>query len=169
MILDKFIPTIPPKGTLILELENNDRTNVEVNFNPVEFKAKESASFSFRFSDSVSGQQISDVNYSIIIKDSEEKTLIDKSSQYAKDGEDIQTVEFSETGPVTVLIDIEGTGTKVPYDTSYSGETSFILTVVPGFDYSIILFLGLAVAASLVAIRYALRFSKRSKSLNLNL
>jgi len=169
LILDTFMPNITPKGNLILQLENNDRINVEINFNSTEIKTEESVSFSLRFFDSVSGQQISDVNYSIMIKDSEEKTIINKSSQYAKDGNDIQTIEFSETGPANVLIDIKGTGTEMPYDTSYSGGTGFMITVVPEFDFGMILFLGLAITASLIANRYAFKFSKRSKLLNLNL
>ena len=147
---------------MILQLENNNSTNIEINFDSTEIKTEENVSFSLRFSDSITGQQISDVNYSIMIKDSEDKTLIEKSSQYTKDGTDIQTVEFSKAGPVTVLIDIEGTGTEMPYDVSYSGGTSFVVTAVSGFDYGIILFLVPAVIVSIIAIRYVLKFSKRS-------
>ena len=168
LILDTFMPNITPEGNLILQLENNASMSVEINFNPAEIKTGESILFSLRFFDSVSGQQISEVNYTIMIKDSEENILIDNPSQYAKDGKEVQTVQFSKTGPATILIDIEGTGTQIPYDMSYAGRTGGIITVVSGFDFGMILFLGLAITASLITIRYALRFSKRSKSSNLN-
>ncbi|MDH3677512.1 MAG: glycoside hydrolase [Nitrosopumilus sp.] len=162
LILDKFTPNITPKGNLILHLENNSNTNIEINFDSTEIKVEESISFSLRFFDSMSGKNLSDVNYSIIIKDSEDQTLIEKSSQYAQDGEDTQTVEFLKTGPVNVLIVIEGTGTEMPFDESNSGGTGFIITVVPGFDYGMMLILAVVIIASLFAVGYALKFSKKS-------
>jgi len=153
LVLDIFTPNITPQGNFILEVKNDDgqtNANVEMNFSPTVIQPDQSVQLTLRFFDPVSREQLSDVYYSFTIIDSEGKIVDNKSSEYTEDGNDTLNVKFSKTGPVTILIDIQGTGPEKPYDVKYSGTTSLVMTVVPEFSYVAILLLGLAMAASII-------------------
>jgi hypothetical protein len=163
--LDKFIPDITPPGKLILHLDNN-KANVEVNFDPAQIQTEQDTLLSLRFYDSKSGNTVSDVNYSIMIKDSDGKTVLEKLSQHAIDGTDFHNATFSKEGPATALIEIEGTGTELPYDSMYSGITGFVVTAETGLvdeetEYGMFLILGLVIVL-VILISYTK--IKKSKS-----
>ena len=80
-------------------------------------------------------------------------------------GEILSTVNISEKGKVTFFIELEGTGTREPFDDLYSGSTSFVITVVPGFDSGMLLYLGIVIVSLLIVIFIAVKISRKSSKL----
>jgi len=78
--------------------------------------------------------------------------IVSNHNQRAEAGMDIQKVQFSKTGPVTVIIDVEGIGDEQPYDTYLAGKTSAVVTVVPEFPmgalFAMVLVLGAVILLS---------------------
>lgn len=108
--------------------------------------------FTLRFFDPQNDSILEDVNYSLEVSDSSGDTVLSLENLYAKSGVDTQSINFSQEGPFTVLIDIQGTGKDMPFNTKYSGMASATITVVPEFTSSILLMttvIGFALAISI--------------------
>ena len=122
---------------------SNNAVNVEISFNGEKIDVEDPTNFTLRFVEPSSGILLDEVNYSIEVFDATGKKIDDKPNLFAKAGTDSQTITFPEKGPYTILFNIKGTGTDIPYDTAHSGTVSFIITVVPEFPFGIIMSLGI--------------------------
>jgi hypothetical protein len=78
-------------------------------------------------------------------------------NQHAESGEDTLSINFSQEGPFTILIDIVGTGTDEPFDTKNSGIASATITVVPEFPQGIIMSM-----AAMIGLMLVISFFKKN-------
>jgi hypothetical protein len=151
LFLDSIAHTLD-YDKMILETSNN-LLNIELDFNQSVLDIKEPATFTLRFIDSSSGNLIENVNYSFFIEDLNGRIIYD-DSQYTEDGSDSQTVQFSQTGPVTVKITVDGQGIEKPYDAKYEGETNAVFTVIPEFPLSAIGILSIVMASGILLRKF---------------
>jgi len=135
--------------TMILET-SNDLLLVELDFQGMELDIEKPATFALKFIDSASGNIIENVNYSFFIENLEGQIIYEDYNQFAENGMDSQTVSFSQTGPVTVKIIVEGQGDKIPLETIYQGETSAVITVIPEFPLGTIGLLSVVIAGGII-------------------
>jgi len=133
-------------GTLFLQTLNG-RINVIVNIGEDLLDLERPSSFELKFLDPETAEPLENVNYSFTIEDLEGNEIVSNQNQRAEAGMDIQNVQFSKTGPVTVIIDIEGIGDEQPYTTYLSGKTSAVVTVVPEFPMGPLLAMVLVLGA----------------------
>ena len=115
----------------------NETANIEVSIDRKKLEINELTNFTLSFFDPENGKTLEAVNYSFEVSDSTGKKVLNLKNLHAKSGMDTQSINFTQEGPFTVLIDIEGTGTDEPFDTKYSGMASATITVVPEFPASI--------------------------------
>ena len=115
----------------------NETANIEVSIDRKKLEVNELTNFTLHFFDPENGNILEDVNYSFEVSDSLGVKVLNLKGMYTKSGMDTQSINFTQEGPFTVLIDIEGTGTDEPFDTKYSGMASATITVVPEFPASI--------------------------------
>jgi len=124
------LQTLNGEVNVIIDIKEKPEPDV-----PVEFE--------LQFINPENGKTLEQVNYSLSIFDVDGNTILAKSNQYAEDGFDSQMVLFSKIGPVSIEIEILGTGKTKPFDTSYSGSTDAVISVVPEFPIGIIGIMGL--------------------------
>ncbi|MGQ0791029.1 MAG: sialidase family protein [Nitrosopumilaceae archaeon] len=130
----------------------NETANIEVSIDRKKLEVNELTNFTLRFFDPQNGDILENVNYSFEVSDSTGKKVLSLKNLHVKSGMDTQLINFTQEGPFTVLIDIQGTGIDEPFNTKYSGVASATITVVPEFSSSIILMtavIGLALAISM--------------------
>jgi len=106
--------------------------------------------FSLKFLDPATGQTLEHVNYSFTIEDVSGNKVHNSLNQHTEDGLDTQTVTFPKTGALTLVIDVKGLGIESPFDTTYAGKTSAVITVVPEFPIGILVVMGLAMIAVII-------------------
>ena len=123
---------IQEAGTLSLKTING-RINVLVDLGENLPDVEKPANFTLRFVDANAGELVENVNYSFTIEDLDGNKIVSKENQRAQTGTDIQDVQFSKQGQMTVIIDVQGTGDELPYDTFYAGKTSAVISVIPEF------------------------------------
>ena len=132
-------------GTLSL-YTLNESVQVEMEMSEEKLEFEKPIMFTLKFIEPATGQQLENVNYSFKIVDMAGKEVLNRLNQHSSDGHDTQTVTFLETGPMTIIIDVEGLGVEQPYNTKYSGMASAVITVVPEFSVAVLVF-GLAIIA----------------------
>ncbi|MGH9909351.1 MAG: sialidase family protein, partial [Nitrososphaerales archaeon] len=140
-------------GQLLLSTLN-EKANIEVSIDRKKLDVNELTNFTLRFFDPENGDILEDVNYSFEVSDSTGENVLNLKNLYAKSGVDTQSINFSEDGPFTILIDIQGTGTDRPFDTKYSGMATATITVVPEFPSSI-MFMTAAIVFTLAISMYS--------------
>jgi len=140
-------------GEPFLFSTSNDAVNVEVGIEN-QLEVDEPINFTFRFIEPSSGILLDDVNYSIEVFDASGNKVVSIQNLFAQNGIDSQLITFDETGPISFLIDIAGTGADRPYDTKYSGKTSVIFTVVPEFPFGAIMSLGAVIGLGVIITHY---------------
>ena len=143
------------EGNLLLKTTNG-AVKVEVDYENVKPEIDEPVKFSLRFLNPTTNQQLENVNYSFSISDVAKNRIYESLNQFSDSGYDTQTVTFSNSGPVTIEIEIFGIGTNDPFDIAYSGQTSAVITVVPEFPIGVIGIMGLVLAASLMIRKFTL-------------
>jgi hypothetical protein len=89
-----------------------------------------------------------------MVMDENGNNVVSESNIHAHTGIDTQSITFSENGSFTLLIDIAGVGIDEPYDSSYSGVASTVLTVVPEFPLSILALMGLVLGTAIAMTRF---------------
>lgn len=148
LYMTSFPEITSQKDGAFLFSTSNEAVNVEVSIEN-KINVDEPTSFSFRFIDASSGILLNNVNYSIEILDSSDHKVTSMPGLFAENGIDSQSITFEDTGPITFLIEISGTGVDTPFDVKYSGSTSVIFTVVPEFPF-VILSLGAVIGLGLI-------------------
>jgi len=93
-------------GTLSLQ-SINEAVNVEMGISQENLEPDTPIEFSLKFTNPTSGVQLENVNYSFKIVDVSGNELVNRLNQHTQDGFDIQSVTFSKTGPLTIMIDIK--------------------------------------------------------------
>jgi len=153
-------------GTLSLQ-SINEAVNVEMGISQENLEPDTPIEFSLKFTNPTSGVQLENVNYSFKIVDVSGNELVNRLNQHTQDGFDIQSVTFSKTGPLTIMIDIQGLGKEQPFSTKYSGDVSAVITVVPEFPILFVV-LVLAMLASLLLAKFMGYQSVMQKTLQTN-
>ena len=153
-------------GTLSLQ-SINEAVNVEMGISQENLEPDTPIEFSLKFTNPASGVQLENVNYSFKIVDVSGNELVNRLNQHTQDGFDIQSVTFSKTGPLTIMIDIQGLGKEQPFSTKYSGDVSAVITVVPEFPILFVV-LVLAMLASLLLAKFMGYQSVMQKTLQTN-
>ena len=138
---------------LILFSTSNDAVNIEVGIEN-QLKVDEPINFTFRFIEPSSGILLDEVNYAIEVLDASGKKVVSMQDLFAQNGIGSQLITFDETGPISFLIDISGTGLDRPYDIKYSGKTSVVFTVVPEFPFGVIMSLGAVIGLGVIITHY---------------
>ncbi len=133
-------------GTLFLQTLNG-RVDVILDMGEDSLALEGPSSFELKFLDPETAEPLENVNYSFTIEDLEGNEIVSNQNQRAESGMDIQKVQFSKTGPVTVIIDVEGIGDEQPYTTYWAGKTSAVITVVPEFPMGALVALVLVLGA----------------------
>jgi len=149
LYMTSFAQSEGKAGEPFLLSTSNDAVNVEVSIEN-QLEIDEPTNFTIRFIESSSGILLEEVNYSIEVLDAAGKKIASIQGLFAQNGTDSQSITFDETGPITFLIDIVGTGADRPYDTNYSGKTSVIFTVVPEFPFGVIMSLGVVIGLVII-------------------
>ena len=117
----------------------NDAAKIELKIDRKKPEVNRLTNFTLRFFDPEDSSLLNDVNYSFKISDYTGETVINLENQFTQTGVDTHPITFSQEGPFTVLIEIQGTGIDKPFDTKYSGIASATITVVPEFSMNVIL------------------------------
>ena len=131
----------------------NGKVNVDLDIDKKTLDLTQPITFSLKFSDVKTQKILENVNYSFIIKDSNENTVFSEMNQFAQKGIASHTVTFSQTGPLSLIVNIEGTGTGSFLDTTNSGVVSVVITVVPEFPFVFGIF-ALIMTATLLIIKF---------------
>jgi len=122
--------------TLALQTLNGDvRVIIEIDKEKLEPGIP--VSVDLKFVNPVTNELLENVNYSFTIEDKDSNTIVDRQNQQATNGYDTQTVTFQQTGPATIVIEIEGLEANQP-DDKYAQSTGAVITVVPEFPIGII-------------------------------
>ena len=153
-------------GTLSLQ-SINEAVNVEMGISQENLEPDTPIEFSLKFTNPTSGVQLENVNYSFKIVDVSGNELVNRLNQHTQDGFDIQSVTFSKTGPLTIMIDVQGLGKEQPFSTKYSGDVSAVITVVPEFPILFVV-LVLAMLPSLLLAKFMGYQSVMQKTLQTN-
>jgi len=150
-----FIPStdIETEERMVL-LTDNSSIKVEVTVDWETVETEQPARFTFRFLHPLTEQQLQHVNYSFMVMDENGNNVVSESNIHAHTGIDTQSITFSEIGSFTLLIDIAGVGIDEPYDSSYSGVASTVLTVVPEFSLSVLALMGLVLGTAIAMTRF---------------
>jgi hypothetical protein len=135
----------------------NETANIEISIDRQNFEINEITNFTLRFFDPQNGNFLEDVNYSFEVLDSSGDKILIMKNQHAESGEDTLSINFSQEGPFTILIDIVGTGTDEPFDTKNSGIASATITVVPEFPQGIIMSM-----AAMIGLMLVISFFKKN-------
>ena len=157
-IVMKFIDNDSKQGILHLETDNNS-VNIDLDMTQEKFEADKQTTFDIQFVNPETNQLLENVNYSFYIENSSGHQIFANSNQYAKNGSDTQTVTFSNTGPMNLIIEVDGLGQEPPFDIKYSGISSAVITVVPEFPLGILTFIGLAMTLAII-LQYRLKVLK---------
>ena len=148
---DIFFMTFLPSNleerleTMALSTDNGS-VNVEVTVDTDILQKAEPTQFTLKFLDPESGEALQGVNYSFIITDDKDNSIVNRANEHAHEGTDTQVVTFANTGPFTLTVDVEGLGMEKPYDSMHSGKTSTLLTVVPEFPFGTLVVMGALIA-----------------------
>ena len=122
--------------TLALQTLNGDvRVIIEIDKEKLEPGIP--VSLDLKFVNPVTDELLENMNYSFTIEDKDSNTIVDRQNQQATNGYDTQTVTFQQTGPATIVIEIEGLEANQP-DDKYAQSTGAVITVVPEFPIGII-------------------------------
>jgi len=157
-IVMKFIDNDSKQGILHLETDNNS-VNIDLDMTQEKFEADKQTTFDIQFVNPETNQLLENVNYSFYIENSSGHQIFANPNQYAKSGSDTQTVTFSNTGPMNLIIEVDGLGQEPPFDIKYSGISSAVITVVPEFPLGILTFIGLAMTLAII-LQYRLKVLK---------
>ena len=149
-IVMKFIDIDSAQGILHLKTENNS-VNVDIKMDQEKFVGKQ-VTFDIQFVNPETNQLLENVNYSFYVENSTGHRVFTDSNQFAEKGSHTQKVIFSETGPMTLLIEVHGLGEEQPFDIKYSGISSAIITVYPEFPFGIPIFIGLAITLAIILL-----------------
>ena len=131
----------------------NGVVDIDVSFDPSQLEADKPASFSFRFIDPQSTNLLDEVNYSIEAFDTHEQKVLNMENLFAESGVDTQLITFPETGPFNLVLSIKGTGAGPAYDTTTSGTSSIVFTVVPEFPVGIMMLFGTVIGIIVIMAR----------------
>ena len=138
----------------------NETANIEISIDRQNFEINEITNFTLRFLDPENGKLLGDVNYTFEVLDSSGEKVLSMQNQHAKSGVDTQSINFSQEGPFTILINIIGAGADMPYNSKYNGMASATITVIPEFPQSIMMSMATILGLSSVIMIY-----KKIKSL----
>jgi len=151
LYLKVFSQSQQDAGTLFLQTLNG-AVDIQLEMDKNSLDVETPSHFTIKFNDPETGESLDDVNYSFSIEDLDGNKIVNNQNQLAETGTDIQSVQFSRPGSVTVIIDVNGIGTESPNDTKYTGTTSAVITVVPEFPLGVLAmmipFLSLAIILS---------------------
>ncbi|MFQ5940914.1 MAG: hypothetical protein ACE5KA_04360, partial [Nitrososphaerales archaeon] len=135
-------------------LTDNESVKVEVTTDLGTLETGKPVGFTLNFHDPMTGKLLQNVNYSFIIIDEGGNNILNRLNLHANEGIDTQFVTFSNTGSFTLSIDIAGIGINEPYDSTYDGMASTVLTVVPEFPLSIMAVMGIVLGTAIAISRY---------------
>ena len=119
-------------GTLFMETTNG-KVNIILEFGQDSLDLQTLSNFTLTFLEPQTSEPLENLNYTFIVEDVDGNKIVNKQNQQAVNGVDIQNVQFSKEGPMTIIIEVEGTGEDSKFSTFYSGGTSAVITVVPEF------------------------------------
>ncbi len=120
------------RGSLSLK-SINESIKVEIGLGEGALEPDSPITFTLKFTDPSTEEVLENVNYSFKILDVAGDEVISRLNQFTSDGLDEQKATFTKTGPLTLTIDVEGTGEELPYNTKYAGTASAVITVIPEF------------------------------------
>ena len=120
------------RGSLSLK-SINESVKVEIGLDEGALEPDSPITFTLKFTDPSTEEMLENVNYSFKILDVTGDEVISRLNQFTSDGLDEQKATFTKTGPLTLTIDVEGTGEELPYNTKYAGAASAVITVIPEF------------------------------------
>ncbi|MGI0056833.1 MAG: sialidase family protein [Nitrosarchaeum sp.] len=149
-IVMKFINHDSKQGVLHLETENNS-VNIDLQMGQEKFVGKQTT-FDLQFLNPETNQLLENVNYSFYIENSTGYRVFAGSNQFAENGNDTQTVVFSNTGPMSLFIEVHGLGQEQPFDIKYSGISSAIITVGQEFPFGILVFIVLVIILAIILL-----------------
>jgi len=127
---------------------SNKAVSIVLGINHEKIEISQPTEFSLRFSDPKTGTQLEDVNYSLIIEDTSGTVILEILDHYSPTGLDSHEISFENSGPVTIHVQVLGTG-ESNIDTKYSGNTSAVITVVPEFPMAILGFVAVGMVMAL--------------------
>ena len=148
----KFILNEPETGSMILETDNNS-VNIKLEITQVENEFQTQTTFNLQFINPQTQQLLENVNYSFFIQDATGILVFSNLDQLAETGQDSQVVNFQQTGYVNLIINVTGIGQTLPYDSTYSGFSSAVITIIPEFSFGILTLLVLAIVMSVIIIK----------------
>jgi hypothetical protein len=150
-----FIPSIDSQAEeKMVLLTDNGSIKVEVAMDREMIETEQPVRFTLRFLHPLTEEPLEHVNYSFTIMDEKGNNMVSESNIHAHLGIDTQSVTFSETGSFTMSIDVTGIGVEEPYDSSYSGEVSTALVVVPEFPLGILAVMGVVLGTAIAITRF---------------
>ena len=145
----KFIEHNPDRKILFLETDNQ-LVNIEIKMIQEEQESNTQTTFNLNFTDAKTKQLLENVHYSFYIEDSSGNEVVSKLDQIADTGQDTQVVNFQKTEYVNLIINVTGLGLTQPYDTSYSGVSSAVITAIPEFPFGAFVLLGLMIVPIII-------------------
>jgi len=159
-VLDTDIVEVLSEEMPMISIQtDNGSTNVEISIENAKLEGNQLivdqpqvVTLNLRFLDS-SGAPIEHVNYNFVITDANGNTVHKIHEAHAHDATSSYSLLFSNTGSFTITIDVEGAGAP-PYDTSYGGTASSMITVTPEFPLSVMAILAAVVGIGIATTRF---------------
>ena len=154
------------KSSEVLTLQTiNGAVTIEMGIDTKIIEPEMPVTFTLKFLDPLTGQQLKDVNYSFKIDDVEGNNLVNMLNQHTETGFDTQTVTFQKKGSVNIVIEVEGK--EPPYDIQFAGTASAIITVVPEFPIGVLGILAIVLVMGLLLSKFSLFKNLSHKNSNL--
>lgn len=136
---------------------DNGSTNVEivienavVEDNQFTIDQPRLVTFSLKFTDSITDEQLEHVNYKFAVTDTNGNMIFTNEENHVHDGTNAHSMLFTDTGSFTLTIEVEGTGAP-PYDTAHTGTVSSSVAVTPEFPLSVMVILAAVAGIGVVA------------------
>ncbi|MGH9910800.1 MAG: hypothetical protein ACRD32_09180, partial [Nitrososphaerales archaeon] len=140
-------------GKMVLPTDNGS-IKIEVTMDREALEVGQPVTFTLKFLHPITGEQLQNVNYSLMFVDEKGNNVINKSNIHTAEGMDTHSVAFSDTGSFALTIDVAGLGIDQPYDSRFSGIAGTTVTVVPEFPVSILAVTAVVVGTVVAITRF---------------